>query len=75
MKKYTLTVCIYDYRGNLKGSSYCAGSYETLEEALNEFASYTSINDFVTSVENDEYVILSVDSEEECGIKSKKFEW
>ncbi len=75
MKKYTLTVYIYDYRDNLKGSSYCVGSYETLEEALNEFASYTSINDFITSVENDEYVILSVDSDEECSIKSKKFEW
>ena len=74
MKKYFLNVTYYDYRGYSKGNGYTIGGYETLQEALNEFAFYTSITDFETA-EQDEYVILSIDSEEETNIKSKKFEW
>ena len=73
MKKYFLNVSYYNYRGDI-GGGYTIGEYETLEEAINVFASYTSINDFQTA-ESDEYVILSIDSDEECDIKTKKFEW
>ena len=74
MKKYFLNVTYYDYKGNILGMGYCIGGYDTYEEALKQFASYTSINDFQGVSDGSYYIVLSIDTEEECNLKSRKFE-